>query len=316
MHPNSRQTQPRPPVRAAGALRTAVAAAGTQLRRHAVLTSAALTFLVPALATAQQLPRPVTTLGQSACPKGATWQTVPDNAPIRRCETPKQAGCMLADGRRHGPWTVYDVSQACRVRQTVSTYHMGRRTGPALHFVCAKPAPPSKRTKGTPPPCVEQVLKVGSYRDGKPHGAWLILDEQGRKREHYTVHTGVRHGPFSLYNSKGVRVAAGCHQEGNEVWRYDFLHKDKWATPCNTERKVVAKPVGDGTTKVSAAQTKASKLVMLAQQSKRVKLKVMYLKKAVSLAPDNTRYKKLLDAAVAEAAEADGGAAPSPDASR
>lgn len=241
---------------------------------------------------------PVLVTGAAACPPGATWQTVLDRAPVPRCTTPVQAGCMLADGRRHGPWMQYDVKVACATRTEVLTYDKGRRTGPAARFgaVCTG--------TGVTQVCREVLTEQGGYLDGKAHGMWLTRDAQGRKRSQSQMHTGVKHGPFYFFNSTGLLIGRGCNFEGAETWRFDFHQKDQWQTPCASERVVVKPPTGDGTAKVSEAQTKASKLVRLAQATKLNSLRVRYLRKAVELIPDNAGYKKLLAAAEAEAAEA------------
>ena len=254
-----------------------------------------MVLVLPSVALAQEMPMPSLDKGQKACPKGATWQVVKDRSPVPKCKLPRQMGCTLADGRRHGPWTVMNVDHACAYRSTTVSYDHGHKTGPAVQFIVTCKEATKRRKKR----CKEQMIEVGKYANGKRAGQWLILDDRGRKREHYTLTRGIKHGLFSVFNSKGVRVAVGCHQEGAETWRYSWKEKKLWNSPCSTKLKV--KPVGDGTSKVSSSQKTASKMVRLAQRTRNQKLKLMYLRKAVGLCPDNKRYSTLLKAAEAEA---------------
>ena len=268
----------------------------------------ALALLVPCVATAQEVPMPSLEHGDAVCPKGATWHVVKDRSPVPKCKLPRQMGCMLPDGRRHGPWTVMHVDYKCKFRETTASYINGHKTGPAVQFLVKcrdlskrrrRRRRKRRRARKPPPRCKEQALEVGSYQGGKRAGQWLILDERGRKREHYTLTRGIKHGPFSLFNSKGIRIAVGCLQEDQEVWRYSFKEKELWNTACSTKLK--EKPIGDGTSKVSDDHQTASKMVRLAQQTKNQKLKLMYLKKAVLLYPSNKRYVNLLKSALEDA---------------
>ncbi|MCO4763925.1 MAG: hypothetical protein KC502_20595 [Myxococcales bacterium] len=250
-------------------------------------------------------------LKKGVCPAGATWQTVIDRSPVPRCKLPLQAGCMLKDGRRHGPWTLYDRVAACTTRKEVLTYDKGRRTGPVARFVSTCKAEKTKRTrrkrrrfkgKKASSRCSEQLTEQGAYIDGKGHGMWLMIDKTGRKLGQYQMHTGVKHGPFYFFNSQGVLIGRGCNQEGAETWRFDFHQKERWNDPCQQARKKVKAVVPTGVSAVSTNQAKASKLVRLAQVSKLLKLRVRYLQKAVQLDPANVRYQRLLAAAQAELA--------------
>lgn len=288
---------PSPAEANAAAVSAAPPAAAPAAPSRATSSKPALkTELVKGAAT--KLIMPVLIKGQGACPPGATWQVVRDRAPVPRCKTPLQAGCMLSDGRRDGPWTQYNIKHACAFRSEVLTYKKGRRTGPAARFIVT-----CTGRKGARGRCRELLKEQGGYLDGKAHGMWLTVDAQGRKRSQHQVHTGVKHGPFYAFNSSGVLIGRGCYKEGAELWRFNFRQKDRWQTPCSADRLITKKPVGDGTTKVSASQAKASKLVRLAQATKLHALRVRYLRKAVELAPLNKGYQKLLAAAAAASAQ-------------
>ncbi len=230
-------------------------------------------------------PRPGT---DPACGEGATAHAVPDTAPIKRCpEHPLEQACMREGGIKHGERWVWDAERACSLPRRTEHYDAGIRSGLAVTWqsVCA----------GKDKACTARVAEIGAYRDGKQHGPWQVYDAAGALLEDRNYESGQPQGWWIRHAASGVEWV--CYQAGKETWRGGAQAEGRPAE-CPD---VLAKTDDDGTVEVDENQRKASRMVALAQATKNLDLRVRYLKKACELAPANEGYKKLLEAAEAEA---------------
>lgn len=228
------------------------------------------------------------------CPEGATWHKVADNTPLKECGArPLEQGCMLTDGRKHGPWIVYEKRLKCQKRALHSNFEQGRKQGTewVWQLICAGKGPAEK--------CTSALAEQGPYRDDKRHGAWLEFADNGVKKASGVYFEGTKQGPWTAFDAAKKPTTVTCMNDGKVVWQEAFAATEGKANPCAVTR---TKQTGDGTTTVSDNDEKASKLVALSQKATKTKLKVMYLQKAVQLVPGNKQYQQLLEAAKAELA--------------
>ena len=234
------------------------------------------------------------------CPEGASWQVVPDQSPLRACKSgPLAKGCTLPDGRKHGPWTAMDRKTDCRLPARKTTYLNGRREGVEVIWanVCVKGK------------CVATKAKEGGWVGDRQQGQWAFYGADGRVSARGHWFAGKRHGPWREFSDAAKIVTWMCYQDDKEIWRDPPRPVGAAATAARPCPKVMVVAADDGTKKVSAAEQDASRLVRNAQATHIPRLRVLYLRKAVALVPDNKHYRSLLEAA--EAAQA----RPAPDAS-
>lgn len=190
----------------------------------------------------------------------------------------------MPDGRKHGPWTSFDPAAGCRLPIRVAHFLQGRRHG---HEVVWRNLCKDGR-------CVARKEKEGPWSENHPHGLWTVYDADGQPVERGPYFRGLRHGPWLSLARDGKATLTTCNQRDKAVWTVKPGEKAPGACPTEMPDRE-----DDGTRAVSDAEQKASRLVHNAQAAANPKLKLMYLKKAVELVPDNKNYRALLDAALA-----------------
>ncbi len=229
------------------------------------------------------------------CPEGAKWQVVADNRPLKECgDKPLEQGCMLSDGRKHGTWIVYEQRLKCASRAMHSTYKQGRKHGHewVWQVVCSGKAGADK--------CRSLLKEQGDYVQDRRHGTWTEFHDDGKKAAKGPYFKGTKQGPWTLFSTAGRAQTVRCMSDGKQTWEDTAAAVAGKARACAVTREEKA---GDGTRVISAAEAKASKMVALAQRATKSRLKILYLEKALQLAPDNKRYQKLLEAARKAAVE-------------
>lgn len=270
-------------VAVGGVLAPLLAPAATPASPKLLLRSGRVAHTLPPAPAAGSAP---------TCATPATLHTVPDTAPIKRCPVhPLEQACTLEGGVKQGARWVWDADHGCAVPRRTETYEQGHRVGLAVGWraVCAEKG-------GT---CVAKVAEIGLYHEGKQHGAWQVYAVDGTLAEDRNYDAGNAQGWWVRRTKEGPHEAV-CYRNGKETWRGAQGDAEQ-PTACPD---LEPKGDDDGTVAVDENQKKASRMVALAQAAKNLELRVRYLRKACDLAPENAGYKKLLEAAEAEAAAA------------
>ena len=239
------------------------------------------------------LPMPVVAGAPLDCPEGSTEVLIEDTAPIRRCPTlPLERICHAADNSSNGPRVAFDADTSCRMPKRTEQWVAGRRSGQSVLWrtVCPGGAQVGDAR------CAAHVAEIGAYKDGHQEGPWQIYDAAGALIADRNYQRGRPQGLWRRLEGGKISEVV-CYSAGKETFRAAIGAPEALGA-CAEE---LAAGADNGVVEVSEAQTKASRLATLAQQTRNIDLRVRYLKKACELVPDNAGYRKLLQTAEAEA---------------